>query len=104
MGIRLHLPSATSWRAEDRGTHSNLQGGAQPLEAGLQKEETEAVPEAGLEEGYGSQRREKDSLANPRGRSLGPREGLREIVQRGEKGAERGEAWDRQGPRGRFTR
>lgn len=44
------------------------------------------------------------NLASPRGRGLGPREGLRETFSWERKGEARGEAWDRQGPRGRFTR
>lgn len=73
MGIRVicSVPPAEGLRTE---VHTNLQGRAQPMEAGLQKEETEAVSRAGLEEGSGSQCREKDSLANPQGKSLGPRE------------------------------
>lgn len=66
------------------------------------EEETEAVSRAGQQEGYGRQSREEDTaLPTPGGEAWGPGKGLRETVQLGR---ERGEAWDRQGPRGRFTR
>lgn len=73
--------------------------------AGLQKEETEAVSRVGPEEGYGRQSREEDSaLPTLKGEAWGPGKGLRGTFQLERKGEERGEAWDRQGPRGRFTR
>lgn len=74
--------------------------------AGLRKEATEAVARVGQEEGYGSQSREEDrALPTSRGRSLGPRERAEGDSSAGErKGEARGEAWDRLGPRGRFTR
>lgn len=46
----------------------------------------------------------RTALPTPGGEAWGPGKGLRETVQRGEKGEERGEAWERPGPRGRFTR
>lgn len=39
-----------------------------------------------------------------KGEAWGPGKGLRGTFQLERKGEERGEAWDRQGPRGRFTR
>ena len=75
------------------------------LGAGLQKEETEAVSRAGQEEWYRRQSRAEDrALPTLKGEAWGPGKGLRGTFQLERKGEERGEAWDRQGPRGRFTR
>lgn len=86
--------------ASDRLGQKGLpEGGARPVQAGLQ-EETEAVSGFGQEEGYAGQSREEDrALTSPWGEAWGPGRGLRETVQPGRE-RERGEAWDREGPGG----
>lgn len=113
MGIRAPFASRHAWshqrtsgRAGDRRYSRSTKSPKEGLiGAGLQKEETEAVSRVGLEEGYRRQSREEDrALPTLKGEAWGPGKGLRGTLQPERKGAERGEAWDRQGPRGRFTR
>lgn len=100
------MPGPTRRRAGNRQYSLNTKTPSQgSWEQGLQKEETEAVSSTGLEEGYRRQSGEVDrDLPTLKGEAWGPGRGLRGTFQLERKGAVWGEAWDRQGPRGRFTR